>query len=561
MLALTNMIKFGLWRYTALQSSFDTMPAFCWNSSGQQMIDLNPHHLDLVRTTLRSHIPDSTVVAFGSRVKWTASGFSDLDLVVCDIKTLDFSTMGRLRDAFDESNLPIRVDVHDWNAIPDHFKPSIVDSYEVLVQGKRRFPPGETIESALESVRPTIESDADLRVLTIGSFAPFLYGKSLPARVRNEDGSVPVYGSNGIVGWHDQALTDGPTVIIGRKGTVGTVHYSDIPCWPIDTTFYVHGTDHSLIRYKYLLLSSLSLDKMNADSAVPGLNRNEAHATVVNVPDEAEQRRVARALGSLDDRIELNRRMAATLEGMAQALFKSWFVDFDPVRAKMEGRHTGLPDHIADLFPDGLVDSPLGSIPKGWRSGTLGEIASDVRRTIQPKAIESQSAYIALGHIPRGSIALYEWATADDVESGKRVFNSGEILFGRLRPYFHKVGVAPVDGVCSTDIIVVSPISPSWFGPVLGHMSSSQVVDYASAATTGTRMPRTNWATISAYELAVPSLEVADSYTRILRQFVDKIVSSTHYSRCLSQARELILSHLMSGSSQEIPSRIESYTQ
>lgn len=347
------------------------MPAFCWNSSGQQMIDLNPHHLDLVRTTLRSHIPDSTVVAFGSRVKWTASGFSDLDLVVCDIKTLDFSTMGRLRDAFDESNLPIRVDVHDWNAIPDHFKPSIVDSYEVLVQGKRRFPPGETIESALESVRPTIESDADLRVLTIGSFAPFLYGKSLPARVRNEDGSVPVYGSNGIVGWHDQALTDGPTVIIGRKGTVGTVHYSDIPCWPIDTTFYVHGTDHSLIRYKYLLLSSLSLDKMNADSAVPGLNRNEAHATVVNVPDEAEQRRVARAMGSLDDRIELNRRMAATLEAMAQALFKSWFMDFDPVYAKMEGRHTGLPDHIAGLFPDRLADSPLGPIPEGWSVNNL----------------------------------------------------------------------------------------------------------------------------------------------------------------------------------------------
>jgi len=116
------------------------------------------------------------------------------------------------------------------------------------------------------------------REVTVGEFAPFNYGKGLPKRARNHSGQVPVYGSNGVVGTHDSALTDGPTVVIGRKGTVGALHYAPGPCWPIDTTFYLTGTDEALTRYRYYLLKSLGLEHMNADSAVPGLNRDAAHA-------------------------------------------------------------------------------------------------------------------------------------------------------------------------------------------------------------------------------------------------------------------------------------------
>ena len=91
------------------------------------------------------------------------------------------------------------------------------------------------------------------------------------------------------------------------------------------------------------------------------------------LPPVSEQRAIARVLGALDDRIELNRRMSETLEAMARALFQSWFVDFDPVRARMDGRDTGLPKEIADLFPDRLVDSRLGRIPEGWTISTLGD--------------------------------------------------------------------------------------------------------------------------------------------------------------------------------------------
>ena len=132
-----------------------------------------------------------------------------------------------------------------------------------------------------------------------------------------------MYGSNGVVGYHDAALTDAATVIVGRKGTVGAVHYSPRPCWPIDTTFYMEGDDSELVRYKYYLLKSLGLEGMNSDSAVPGLNRNNLHAREVAIPSENTQRRVSRIVGTLDDRIEMCHRICITLEKVAHTLFKS----------------------------------------------------------------------------------------------------------------------------------------------------------------------------------------------------------------------------------------------
>lgn len=209
---------------------------------------------------------------------------------------------------------------------------------------------------------------------TISSFCPFTYGKGLPAKKRNPDGYFLVYGSNGPVGTHDQPLVDEPGIVIGRKGTVGSVHFVPKPFWPIDTTFYVVSAPGRHLKYTYYLLKSIGLREMNADSAVPGLNRDAAHAKAIAVPPLPEQRAIAHILGSLDDKIESNRQMNKTLESMARAIFKSWFVDFDPVRAKAEGRPTGLPDDISALFPDSFQDPELGKIPKGWASGIVSDL-------------------------------------------------------------------------------------------------------------------------------------------------------------------------------------------
>ena len=263
--------------------------------------------------------------------------------------------------------------------------------------------------------------------------------------------------------------------------------------------------------------------------------------------DVNEQRAIAHILGTLDDKIELNRRRNETLEAMARALFKSWFVDFDPVRAKMEGRDPNLPQHLADLFPDRLVDSELGEIPEGWTVRRLGEVAVQRRSGAKPGEIDPDTPYIALEHMPKRCIALSEWDTADGLASSKFRFEQGDILFGKLRPYFHKVGVAALDGVCSTDIVVVSPASPDWFGFVLFHTSSPEFVDYTDAVSTGTRMPRTKWTDMARFKIAMPNRELNKTFTGLVQPWVNRIASAIHESRTLAAQRDALLPKLISG--------------
>jgi type I restriction enzyme S subunit len=268
----------------------------------------------------------------------------------------------------------------------------------------------------------------------------------------------------------------------------------------------------------------------------------------VPVPEDiGEQRAIAHILGTLDDKIELNRRVSETLEAMARALFKSWFVDFDPVRAKAEGRDPGLPRPLADLFPSRLVDSELGEIPEGWEAGRLGDVAEHSRRGAKPESIDAHVPYIALEHMPRRSITLSEWSAADGLESNKFAFEKGEILFGKLRPYFHKVGVAPINGVCSTDIVVVTPRPPAWFGFVLGHVSSAEFVEYTDAASIGTKMPRTRWADMACYEVVLPPEPVAGAFTGLVQPSVERMIAGIHETRALAALRDALLPKLISG--------------
>ena len=315
-----------------------------------------------------------------------------------------------------------------------------------------------------------------------------------------------------------------------------------------------NGVDQGFLYY--CMASQQFIDFAAAGSEgtrMPRAKWDYASQYAISLPPFPEQRKIAHVLGTLDDKIELNRRMNETLEAMAQALFKSWFVDFEPVRAKMDGRWQrgeslpGLPVDLYDYFPDRLVDSELGDIPEGWEVRALGEVAEQRRSSVKPEQITPDTPYIALEHMPRQCIALSEWGIADDLASSKFRFGQGDILFGKLRPYFHKVGVAPLDGVCSTDIVVVSSKSPKWFGFVLGHLSSSAFVDYTDAASTGTKMPRTNWADMARYEIVHPSDEVANAFAGLVQPWVKSIVSAVHQSRALALHRDALLPELVSG--------------
>lgn len=142
--------------------------------------------------------------------------------------------------------------------------------------------------------------------------------------------------------------------------------------WPHNTTLYVRDFKGNDPRFVSYFLRTIDYLAYSDKAAVPGVNRNHLHEARVVVPPLAEQLAIGHILGTLDDKIEMNRRMNETLEAMARALFKSWVVDFDPVRAKLEGRKpAGMDKATADLFPDSFQDSPLAKIPKGWEVRSL----------------------------------------------------------------------------------------------------------------------------------------------------------------------------------------------
>jgi len=232
---------------------------------------------------------------------------------------------------------------------------------------------------------------SEWREVKLGDVCEFHYGKSLPATKRKK-GNIPVYGSAGIIGYHNEALINSKGIIIGRKGTIGKVYKSYKPFFPIDTVFYVLPDDKKYnFEYMFYLLVSLNLDKLNEDSAVPGLNRNNAYNQQIKLPPLPIQKKIADILSVIDEKIETLQNINSTLEEMAKAIFKSWFVDFDIVKAKASGKSDseiakefGISKDIVKLFPSEFETSEIGKIPKGWEVKSIKEIGKVITGKTPP---------------------------------------------------------------------------------------------------------------------------------------------------------------------------------
>ena len=166
---------------------------------------------------------------------------------------------------------------------------------------------------------------------------------------------------------------------------------------------------------------------------------------------------------------------------------------------------------------------------------------------MKPETLDALTPYVGLEHIPRRSIALAEWGTVGDIQSTKLVFHPGEILFGKIRPYFHKVVVAPIKGVCSTDAIVISTKAPEWFPLALSVISSSDFIDHATQTSNGTKMPRANWKVLVKYPVAVPPTPMLEQFNELIDDAVGEIQNLVARSRNLRQTRDLLLPRLVSG--------------
>ncbi|MEV6267572.1 restriction endonuclease subunit S [Kribbella sp. NPDC051936] len=211
---------------------------------------------------------------------------------------------------------------------------------------------------------------------TLGDVLTLKRGYDLPARER-QDGTYPVISSSGLTGRHSAPKVKGPGVVTGRYGTLGEVHYIDEDYWPLNTTLYVQDFKGNDPRFVSYFLKTIDFHAYSDKSSVPGVNRNHLHTARVRFPtDVSEQRAIGELLGSLDAGIASRRAMNVTLQATARALYKSWFVDFDPVKAKAAGASgcPGMPSELFASFPSRLVDTDLGLAPEGWNHEPIGDL-------------------------------------------------------------------------------------------------------------------------------------------------------------------------------------------
>ena len=246
------------------------------------------------------------------------------------------------------------------------------------------------------------------------------------------------------------------------------------------------------------------------------------------IPDLTEQYAIRDVLSAYDDLIENNRRRIQLLEEAARLLYREWFV------------HLRFPGHEHVAIKDG--------VPEGWERRTLGDLCKEIRETVKPEALEPDTPYIGLEHMPRRSISLGEWGTAEQITSSKHRFHEGDILFGKIRPYFHKVGIAFVDGIASSDTIVIRPCEHDLRNFVLMTVSSDPFVAVtAQTMREGSEMPRADWKQMQAYLTPLPPSGLLDNFDRSIQAIIEQLKSLSLTNQKLAQARDLLLPHLMNG--------------
>jgi type I restriction enzyme, S subunit len=251
----------------------------------------------------------------------------------------------------------------------------------------------------------------------------------------------------------------------------------------------------------------------------------------IELPPLPVQQRIAGVLSAYDELIENSQRRIKILESMARALYREWFVHF---------RFPGHENHPR-------FASPLGEIPKGWEVKKLGEIAEEMRRNVPKGQLEEPRPFVGLEHIPRRSLALDAWETATELGSNKLEFKKGEVLFGKIRPYFHKVSIAPFDGLCSADTIVIRARRPEHYACVVACVSSDAFVAEASATANGAKMPRANWDVLKKYPVVIATGAVADKFSALIEGVVAQQQTLIFQIQNLRRTRDLLLPRLLSG--------------
>jgi type I restriction enzyme S subunit len=314
----------------------------------------------------------------------------------------------------------------------------------------------------------------------------------------------------------------------------------------------VSETDYAYYLAKWEGVSGYAISQMTGTSGRQRVPPEALDHLDVPLPPLPEQRAIAHILGTLDDKIELNRRMSETLEAIARAIFKSWFVDFDPVRAKAESRDPGLPQPLADLFPGRLVDSELGEIPEGWELAMFADITELLRDQVNPLDYpDTRFRHFSIPAFDEGQWPKEELGEA--IKSQKSRVPPGVVLLSKLNPEIERVWLVDVkvddEAVCSTEFLVLRPRAPFGRGFAYCLARSPLFRQGVEGLVTGTSKShqRAQGASVLALPAVRPSASIAQAFERQAEPLLTRSLGCRRESGTLAALRDALLPKLISG--------------
>lgn len=527
-------------------------------------IDLRPDHAKIVRDIIARYLPGGVSVrVFGSRAKWTAKTHSDLDLVVKGKGPLPRSVLSDVAEAFSESDLPFRVDVVDWHSVAPSFQ-NVIDR-----DGKTLGWPLVTLGEVASQI--TVGHVGSMANEYVAAGIPFLRSLNIePYRISLQDLKFisPEFHKR----LRKSALKPGDVVII-RTGKPGVC--SVIPDWLTDANcsdlVIVRCGDDIHPRYLAYWVNSLAAHHIGSNlvgAVQQHFNVASARQMPISLPPRDEQDRILSVLATMDDKIELNRLMNATLERQAQAVFRDWFVDFGPVRRKQAGEADpvaimgGLtPDrthatHLAALFPDALGDDGL---PVGWAMTPFSSVVT-----------------IIGGGTPKTSIATYwdgdiPWFSVADTPAGadtfvldteKRITRAGlKNSSARIIP----AGTTIITARGTVGNLAVAgremTFNQSCYAlqsadgerPYFVYLATSRAIEQLQSMAHGSVFSTITRQTFDSVPIAKAGYEMIEMFEQIVTPLFERIKANAVENRTLAETRDYLLPRLMSGTVRVVP--------
>ena len=370
----------------------------------------------------------------------------------------------------------------------------------------------------------------------------FSSGKGIAASQIFEIGAYPVFGGNGIRGYTDTYNFEGECAIIGRQGAYcGNTKYFCGKAYMTEHAIVATANDEHNIGYIANLLSMMNLGQYQGQSAQPGLSVNTLSNIELKLPDKETQDSIFSFLSALDKKIALNKQINAHLEEMAKTLYDYWFVQFDFPDANGKPYKSSGGEMVFD-------ETLKREIPKGWEVKSLKDVLVNCSDNIKSEDLTSNMPYTPIDSLPMRKMTFSDFQKIENARTSLIRYSFNDILIGAMRVYFHRVCIAPFDGITRSTTIVLKPKKQNHLPFLYQLCNEEKTINFASKVSIGTQQPYVNWVNgLAEYKFAIPNLELIERYSIKIMPLIKSVITREKQNHHLTQLRDFLLPMLMNG--------------